>query len=357
LSWKDLDASSDTLSSLNFQAVGSGEISVVAELLFVPFDVFQFPVYRGILVSKVIQAIDSSSNAPVGPNLKLIQAGTLVQVTLQVTTPDDLSSVMLVDLLPGGLEAIDPLLDGGRSNDGYEIDPRASRQYDERFYFYSRTFGAQETRPDRVQFMATYLGAGVHTVSYKAIAGTNGAFVLPPAKAFSTEQPELMGLSTGGGLIVQNEEVNLSTYDAELENAVIALKEEHENPIVVSIELLPKADMDDRFGSVTKTRRMLQDCEGGCPNGGICNLERGVCECYQNYRLVEGDCENLNIGVGFEPAPVDLKGDKKDENDVNTIVVIAVSAAAVFGLGSFAVAKSLRFIGSKVTDEAKLPKH
>jgi len=87
---------------------------------FIPLEVLQFPVYRGMLVSKIIQTIDPSTNTPHGPNMKLLQAGSIVQVTLQVTTPDALSSVMLVDLLPGGLEAIDPLLDGDSSlGEGY----------------------------------------------------------------------------------------------------------------------------------------------------------------------------------------------------------------------------------------------
>jgi hypothetical protein len=349
MSWRDLDASSDTISSLHFQAVGSGEISVVAELLFVPFDVFQFPVYRGILVSKIIQAIDPSSNAAVGPNLKLIQAGTIVQVTLQVTTPDALPSVMLVDLLPGGLEAIDPLLENDNgSSDGYGIGTVSPGPYYERFYFYSSTFGAQETRPDRVQFLARYLGAGVHTVSYKAIAGTKGAFVLPPAKAFSTEQPELMGLSAGGGFFVQHEEVNHATVDVDLKNAVEALQDEHENPIILSDGiLLPKDEMEERFGPVTTERRMLQDCEGGCPHGGICNLERGVCECYQNYRLVEGDCgEAFKNGDDFQQSIHGVNGD----ND--SIVIIAASAVAAvvaaLGLGTFVVVKSLRSRATKV---------
>jgi len=309
---------------------------------FIPLEVLQFPVYRGMLVSKIIQTIDPSTNTPHGPNMKLLQAGSIVQVTLQVTTPDALSSVMLVDLLPGGLEAIDPLLDGDSSlGEGYGTHtPRGRGGY---YYYYSRTFGAQETRPDRVQFVATHLGAGVHTVTYKAVAATKGAFVLPPAKAFSTEQPELMGLSAGGGLIVQEGVVDLATYEVALESVVLNLQEEHGNLAVATTELLPKTAMEDRFGPVVSSRRVLQDCEGGCPNGGICNVEKGMCECYRDFRLVDGDCEGLKAGTGIPvEEPINDEDDDNEDATGGSVIIIAlviVGALVCLGVTSVVVWK------------------
>ena len=76
--------------------------------------VFNKSVYFGIFVEKSFALVN-----PVNDSLRLynISSGTpltpgqVVQVTLQITTPDALNGgIEVVDLLPGGLEAVDPRL-------------------------------------------------------------------------------------------------------------------------------------------------------------------------------------------------------------------------------------------------------
>jgi hypothetical protein len=340
IAWKDLKTSAALASSLDFQALGSGEISVVASLKFIPFDVLQFPVYRGLLVSKVVQEIDPSTNQPHGPHLHLVQNGAIVQITIQVTSPDALSSVLLVDLLPGGLEAIDPLLDsdsvsGGKNN--FDGDSRFGGGWYPRFY--SSTFGAQETRPDRVQYTATYFSAGVHTVSYKAIAATNGAFVLPPAKAFVQEQPELMGLSAGGGLIVQHETVDSAEYTLQLKAHVEGLTKFDGAPLP-PIQMLSKSMAEERFGVKASTgRALLQDCQGGCPHGGVCNIARGTCQCYANYQLVEGDCKPEVGG--------DQNGGNEDHKHQSLRFNLIIVCTVITGIGVLLVIKAAQKLRSR----------
>ena len=78
--------------------------------------VFNAPVFFGLFVEKSIATVNPlndslrpynvSSDAPMAP-------GQIVQVTLQVSSPDAIDGGLeVVDLLPGGLEAIDPRLPG-----------------------------------------------------------------------------------------------------------------------------------------------------------------------------------------------------------------------------------------------------
>ena len=50
------------------------------------------------------------------PALRAVPLGSVVTVTLQVTTPDELDGLLVEDWLPAGLEAIDPNV-AGDSND------------------------------------------------------------------------------------------------------------------------------------------------------------------------------------------------------------------------------------------------
>lgn len=55
---------------------------------------------------------------------------------------------------------------------------------------------------------------GTHSVTYQAIAATEGQFVLPPAQAKLALQPELMGLSAAGSFQVSR--ATLTTFQAQL---------------------------------------------------------------------------------------------------------------------------------------------
>ena len=96
---------------LLFVASGVGEASVALTMQFTPFASFASPVYRGIHVAKIIQRFDSLLGRPIGPPLASVPVGCVVTITLQLTTPDELSSLVVEDWLPSGLEPIDPNAD------------------------------------------------------------------------------------------------------------------------------------------------------------------------------------------------------------------------------------------------------
>jgi hypothetical protein len=176
----------------------SGEASVVVALDFVPCErdrskgpqcrVSTTPVYRGIDVQKVIRLFDASTGASVpSAGITSAQSGQQVEVTIQVSTPDDLTNVRVVDWLPAGLEALDadePTQVASTRGSTAGGCGRRSR---------SRRCAKIASRR-----LPTRLSAGTHTLTYTALVVTPGRFSLPPTKAYVEGQPELLGLSAGG---------------------------------------------------------------------------------------------------------------------------------------------------------------
>ena len=128
---------------------------------------------------------DALAQQPHGPPLAAVPLGAVVSVTLQIDTPDEISSLVVEDWLPAGLEALDPNLDnfgsGGGGDGGGGGGGGAPWPWWLCGWWRCSSF-ARETHKDRVRYFAAWAAAGTHTLSYEAIAATRGAFVLPPAK-------------------------------------------------------------------------------------------------------------------------------------------------------------------------------
>lgn len=208
---------------LLFEAKGMGELSVAVGIRFVPAAISSQPIYRGISVEKAVQLYDAQADAPRGLPISSAPLGAVVSVTLQLSSPDDLVGVVLEDWLPAGLEAIDPSIGGGT---GYR---------DEEDSFFRR-----ETLKDRVRFYSSELLAGTHTLRYRAMATTRGAFVLPPTRASTTMQPEVMGMSSGGRFHV--------------------------------------LDISER--ATTVELQAPRPCAEGCSGRGACDAGSGSCQCF-----------------------------------------------------------------------------
>jgi hypothetical protein len=232
---------------LLFSASGVGEVSVALALRFVPATIFSVPLYRGIEVLKIVRRFDALHNRPAGPPLSSVPLGMVVAVTIQLTSPDELSSLVVEDWLPAGLEVIDPNANGGQTDGG--SGPGGGTPWpwlSGCAWWWRCTSWSRETRKERVTFYASWAHAGTHTLQYEAIAATRGAFVLPPARCAAALQPEVMGLSAGGTL------------------RVLAASEQ------------PVALAAGRSGDVATTgKRCPRDCAGR----GTCNPESGRCTC------------------------------------------------------------------------------
>lgn len=112
---------------------------------------------------------------------------------------------------------------------------------------------AQTTAPQAVTFRFSYLRAGTHTVRFKAVAATSGTFVLPPAKAYVRQQPEVMGLSAAGQLVVCGKATGGCT----------------------------SAGGSGAGGG--STAAAAKGCPGDCNGNGACNLVTGACICNAGF--------------------------------------------------------------------------
>ncbi|GIM02181.1 hypothetical protein Vretimale_7087 [Volvox reticuliferus] len=243
------------LRELDFQVSGSGEVTVAASLHFVPATLPSFPAFRGISVDLAIQLVDPLTGGATGPRVSAVPLGSVVMLTVQISTPDDLGAVTLSIMMPGGLEPLDPNLvsDAGSSciMDWFGSDVLN--------FFYPRWWWwpicpSRETRPSLVTFSYATLRSGTSYATIKAVAATAGTFVVPPVRVSVDEQPEVMGMTAGASF-------NICTA-------------------CTSATPAPPP-------------RVPRPCPEDCSQNGVCNLRTGVCVCDEGY--TGKDCASLAV--------------------------------------------------------------
>ncbi|KAG2434208.1 hypothetical protein HXX76_007934 [Chlamydomonas incerta] len=258
-----------THGTLNLKAVGSGEVSVAASLHFIPSALLSFPSYRGLYVEAALQQVDPRTGSATGGRLASVPLGSVVALTVQLTTPDDLGAVTLSVMMPGGLEPIDPNVPGGGGGGGGGV-PMPGRAYGAAAgypYGIPGTCAAglltdlpwspyggwgslfpvcptQETRPSVVTFSYWALRAGTASVTIRAVAATAGYFVVPPIRAWAEAQPELMGMSAAGQV---------------------------------------RVCADCKAPGPAPPAPPPRGCPGDCSGHGLCNLAAGTCLCGGGY--------------------------------------------------------------------------
>jgi len=116
-----------------------------------------------------------------------IAAGSLVRVTLTLSTPQERHFVVIDDPLPAGFEAV---------NLRFETESRVQAQALRRQQTYR--FNHVEMHDDRVLAFADFLPAGVHTYTYLARATGIGSFVAPAPRCEEMYAPEVFGRGEAG---------------------------------------------------------------------------------------------------------------------------------------------------------------
>jgi uncharacterized protein YfaS (alpha-2-macroglobulin family) len=134
---------------------------------------------------------DSASQNPV----TTFQKGQVLQVVLKVTLPDDGYYLIVEDLLPGGLEAI---------NENLNTASRDSL-WEDAFQWESYGYNFKEIHPDQVSFFITHWDRGSHTITYRARAVTDGEFYAPPAEVYAMYNPADWGSSSGKEIVILEE--------------------------------------------------------------------------------------------------------------------------------------------------------
>eukprot|EP00210_Caulerpa_lentillifera_P009052 g8639.t1 len=103
----------------------------------------------------------------------------------------------------------------------------------------------QETRPSVVTITYRTVRPGTSSVTFRAVAATVGTYTLPPTRVFVSDQPEVMGLSSGGRFEVC---------------AGPGCQPEFLEPSPPPV-----------------------DCVDDCNNSGSCNLSDGSCLCFSGF--------------------------------------------------------------------------
>eukprot|EP00899_Mesostigma_viride_P016306 jgi/Mesvir1/24677/Mv25138-RA.1 len=300
---------SDTLGdSISFSVSGTGRVDVAAGMRFVPAAVSVDPIYRGLFVERTYRRVSAATGQVEGPELSSeVEKGAIVEVTVQVTSPDDLGTVIVDDLVPGGLEPMDPNVASGLTplpNCG-SYSPGVMGGYGLFLYYFWWSCPVADTRVDGVRFTFARMGAGTHSVAYRAVAATSGTFVLPPAKAYAKDQPEVMGLSRGGNFSVTARE--RSAVDARNVQVSAALLE---------IAPAPRA------------------CPGQCSGAGYCNLATGRCTCDAGF---DGDdctvvLNEVRFNTPMSPPPPPSDSGAEGSRLAASLAVLLASTVLALGL-------------------------
>ncbi|HYE57748.1 MAG TPA: hypothetical protein VD948_04550, partial [Rhodothermales bacterium] len=158
------------------------------------------PLMAGLGLSRTLELLDarngSARAAPVDAQGRVtVPAGSLVRVTLRLSSPTERPYVAVNDALPAGLEVLSAAL---ATTDSRLLERAAAGQ--DRYW---GSFSHTETRDDRVLLFADQLDAGEHTFTYVARATTPGTYVLPPAHAELMYRPEVQARTASGTLVVR----------------------------------------------------------------------------------------------------------------------------------------------------------
>ncbi|MYA20933.1 MAG: hypothetical protein F4Z25_11970 [Chloroflexi bacterium] len=138
----------------------------------------------------------------------------MVRVELTVIAPADRVFARVEDLLPAGLEPIDPRLKivGDDLRQQLREDRASAREGDAPGYhapwygWYYSPWDQVDLRDDRLVLFAERLPKGVHSYVYYARATTPGDFFVAPAHAEEAFFPEVFGRSDSGRFTVLGRE-------------------------------------------------------------------------------------------------------------------------------------------------------
>jgi uncharacterized protein YfaS (alpha-2-macroglobulin family) len=158
-------------------------------------------VNRGFAISREYSRIDDPST-----RVMAVKVGETVRVKVTIIAPADRNYVVIEDLLPAGLEAVDARLKN--------VDPAVKERLEvERTQASQKRFGGYmapwfrwyyspwqqvDLRDDRAVLQADRLPKGVYEYVYYARATTPGSFFVAPAHAEESYFPEVFGRSDSG---------------------------------------------------------------------------------------------------------------------------------------------------------------
>ncbi|MCA9489436.1 MAG: Ig-like domain-containing protein [Myxococcales bacterium] len=168
-------------------------------LRYAPRDLRLEPADHGFAVERRYVPIDDPGDVTRGDDgVWHIRAGARLRVELTMVNEMRRYHVALVDPLPGGFEAQNPVL---ATSGTLPSQPAADQPI---WWWWSRTWYEHEQMHDeRVEAFTSLLWDGVHDYDYVVRATTPGRFVVPPAKAEEMYMPETFGRSATDIVVIE----------------------------------------------------------------------------------------------------------------------------------------------------------
>lgn len=157
---------------------------------YLPFSEID-PLEQGMVIIR--EFVDEKGNVLSSDSL---EEGSEVWVRLIIVAPEERHFVVIEDVLPAGLEAVNESL----KNVSVLNAERPKLKEEENRLLY---FEHKEYHDDRTSLFANFLPAGVYEFAYRVRATTPGRYHHPPAQAYQMYIPDVSGHSTGGWLEIK----------------------------------------------------------------------------------------------------------------------------------------------------------
>lgn len=159
------------------------------------------PLANGVSISR--QYLPAGESCPVGgcEAIQSAQAGSLVQVRLTLTLPEDAYHLVVEDYLPAGTEILDTRLKTSQTMLPEQPETEPEPLYDPQRPFAAGwgwwLFSEPQIYDERITWMAEYLPAGTYELTYTLVALQPGEYRVLPAHAREFYFPEIQGNSAG----------------------------------------------------------------------------------------------------------------------------------------------------------------
>jgi hypothetical protein len=192
---------------------GPGRLYYRIGLRYAPASLRLEAAEHGFAVERAYEAVDDPGDVRRGGDgVWHVRAGARVRVKLTLVAPGRRHHVALVDPIPAGLEALNPVLattgtiprgpaDTVDVTGAPGLGGPGGRGH---WWWWRRVwYDHQNLRDERAEAFASLLFEGVYTYSYVARATTPGRFVVPPARAEEMYHPETFGRGATDHLVVE----------------------------------------------------------------------------------------------------------------------------------------------------------
>lgn len=180
---------------------GKGRLYYRIGMRYAPRDLTLPPYDAGFVVERSYESIDDEKDVKRDKDgTWRIKAGARVRVRLKMVAEARRYHVALVDPLPAGLEAQNPVL---ATTGALPKDPKGDDEGGGFWWWWRPWYEHQNMRDERVEAFTSLLWEGVHDFDYVARATTPGRFVVPPPKAEEMYHPETFGRGAGDIVVVE----------------------------------------------------------------------------------------------------------------------------------------------------------